>query len=921
MIPGNVKSLLAVAARLMRPGHRLLLLVTLSSLSSAGLRAAATAEGRAYDAARNMFYGGDYERAEKEFGEFIKIHPDSEKVPEAVVLQAQCSYQQQKLDEALALLRGRLVGAGKLADEYRYWIAESLFQKADYAGAATAFAQVLSDFPNSARRLAASLGEAYARFKAGELQQTVDLLSQPKSAFQQAAQNRMDDDLAVRGHLLLGEAYFGLKQFQRGQEVLIRLADRNLRPDLNWQRLYLLARLQSAGEQFDAALQTTTNLLGQLTAFTNLAALSLQADMSALQAEVFEQKGQMESAIQAYEKNLNPTVPMGRRRQALQQTVRLTLAQNKIGEAGKRLESFVTQNPGDPLLDLLRLTLGELRLREYYELAEEPRSNATNLLQQAKTQFEQVIANANTQLVAKAQLDRGWYLWELGRSDADTNRISESMLAFQAAADGLPRSEGQAVARFKRADCQFHLLSYAGALTNYWAVVTNYPDLPKIQSDLVGLALYQIVRASIQLGDSTNADQAVRRILADYRPGELNDRSLLLYGQALSRVSDPAGAREFFADFVKRFPQSQMLPEVELAVARTYEEEGNWAEAATLYDQWTAKRGEHVARPSVEFDRAWANSLAGNETNAYTLFTNFVAQFPAHPFAPQAQYWVADYFYRLGGTNYVKAEENYQKVYQNTNWPPSELSFQARMMAGRAAFARQGYNAAANYFTSLINELAKLNPRPALLAEAYYALADTYVRNPEAGPGSTNILDNYTEAIVALSRIPREFPDKALVPLAWGQMGAYYAQLAALSHDPKDYERATNAFTNALYSDLADPTCRGMAEVGLARVLEKQAQAQETKPADRTSLLNEAFTHYWYTVEGKNLRPGDPADPFWVKEAAVSAARLAEELRQWDVASKWYKRLLTLLPPLRRIWELKLEKLEQLRAQTESAND
>ena len=158
MIPGNVKSLLAVAARLMRPGHRLLLLVTLSSLSSAGLRAAATAEGRAYDAARNMFYGGDYERAEKEFGEFIKIHPDSEKVPEAVVLQAQCSYQQQKLDEALALLRGRLVGAGKLADEYRYWIAESLFQKADYAGAATAFAQVLSDFPNSARRLAASLG-------------------------------------------------------------------------------------------------------------------------------------------------------------------------------------------------------------------------------------------------------------------------------------------------------------------------------------------------------------------------------------------------------------------------------------------------------------------------------------------------------------------------------------------------------------------------------------------------------------------------------------------------------------------------------------------------------------------------------------------------------------------------------------------
>ena len=89
-----------------------------------------------------MFYTGIYELAEKEFAEFIQKHPDSEKVPDAVLLQAQCRYQQKKSDEALALLRERLVNAGKLADQYRYWIAECLFQKGDYAAAATAFAQV-----------------------------------------------------------------------------------------------------------------------------------------------------------------------------------------------------------------------------------------------------------------------------------------------------------------------------------------------------------------------------------------------------------------------------------------------------------------------------------------------------------------------------------------------------------------------------------------------------------------------------------------------------------------------------------------------------------------------------------------------------------------------------------------------------------
>src|SRR5205823_9878185 len=178
-----------------------------------------------------------------------------------------------------------------------------------------AFARVLSDFPDSSRRLDASLGEAYARFKLGDLQRTVDLLGQEKGVFQQATQGRMDDELAVRGYLLLGEAYLGLKQFPRGEEVMTRLADRNLRPDLNWQRLYLLARLQSAGQQWDAALTTTTNLISQLVPVTNVASLNLQADTAALRGEIFEHKGQTESAIQAYERNLTINAPVARRQQ------------------------------------------------------------------------------------------------------------------------------------------------------------------------------------------------------------------------------------------------------------------------------------------------------------------------------------------------------------------------------------------------------------------------------------------------------------------------------------------------------------------------------------------------------------------------------------------------------------------------------
>jgi TolA-binding protein len=891
------------------------LLVALGFLLNPQARGAG-AEARAYEAAVRLYDGAAFDLAETELANFIKTYPDSENVPQAVLLQAQSRFQLNKYDGALSLLRERLGNAGKLADQYRYWIAECLFQQGDFAGAATAFAQVLNDFPNSTRRLNASLGEAFARFKLGEWKRTAELLTQPGGAFQQAAQKRTDDVLFVRGLLLLGETFLALKEYRAGEEAMDRLAERNLPPESSWQRLYLLARLQLADQRPDSALQVLTNLLGQLTAVTNAVSLRMKADAVALQGELFEARNLPEAAIHAYETNLSTNTPAARRQQALQQIVKLTLAQGQVGEAGRRLEAYTAQNPGDSTLDLVRLTLGELRLREFYAQPAENRKVATNLLQQARSLFDQIMANTNTQFSARAQLDRGWCLWEEAQAGGATNRLTESRSAFRAAAESLPRSDDQAVARFKCADCQFALADFAGAAADYWRVATNYSDLPRVQNELAGYSLYQIVRVSIQSGDVAGANQAIERILADYPPGPFTDRSLLLYGQALNRLESPRAAREFFDGFVKRFPESPWRPQVELAIARTYEQEGDWKEAGNLYGQWLTRNADHPARPDAEFNRAWAEDLAGNEAKAFERFTNFVAEFPTNKLAPQAQYWVAAYFYRLGGTNYDKADENFQYVYQNTNWPVSEISFQARMMAGRAAYRRQGYKDAANYFKNLIDRLVNLNQPSALLPEAYFALADTYIASPAGALlGSTNALDGYKEAIGILDKIVREYPAIALAPLAWGQIGNCYLQLA--SAEPNFYDRAANAYTNALKSELADVKCRSIAEIGLATVLEKQAE--RAPAAERANLLAEARRRYWNVLDGKDLAQNESADAFWLKEAAVAAAHLAEELQRWDEAENLYRNLINWAPLLRKTWELKLEKLRQVRSQLGSA--
>jgi len=89
---------------------------------------AASAEARAYEAAVRLYDGAAFDLAETELANFIKNYPDSENVAQAILLQAQSRFRQNKYDAALALLRERSINAGKLADQYRYWIAECLLE-------------------------------------------------------------------------------------------------------------------------------------------------------------------------------------------------------------------------------------------------------------------------------------------------------------------------------------------------------------------------------------------------------------------------------------------------------------------------------------------------------------------------------------------------------------------------------------------------------------------------------------------------------------------------------------------------------------------------------------------------------------------------------------------------------------------------
>jgi TolA-binding protein len=845
-----------------------------------------TPEDIAYKAAARAFQDGLFDRAEKELGDWAKHYPKSEKWPEVILLQAQARCKLNQCDAAVSLLNAGYAQAGKLADKFRLWIAEAQLQRGDNASAAAAYAQLLKDFPDSPSRSQAGFGEAYAWFKLGNTTNAIELLRQPGAAFQKTAQAQPNDEYVLRGFLLLADAFLTRQEYKSAEDTLNLLKNRPLPPQLNWQREFLLVRARLDSNRPAEALASLTNLLVLATATGSPAS---QADSIVLQGRVLDAAGQRDEAVKVYEQKFE-SLPAPQKRQVLHKLEEIYLASGNLDLAARTLETFLARFPKDPEEDQMRLALGELYLKAWttQKTATGP---ITNALQRAQTQFDFIVQNSpQSASFGLAQLDRGWSLWEAGNP-------GESALAFKIATERIPPSTNQLVARTKWADTQFALKDYAGARENYRLAASQAAQYPGLAQSWFENNHYQIIRASLELGDLPAATAALDKMIELFPQGTLLDRAMLLTSQALLTHNNPTQARKVLTDLVQRLPNSPLIPQAKLAIARTWSQESNWTEAAARLDAWVATYTNHPTLAQAEFDRAWVYEQAGQDAKALQLYTNFVARNPLSALAPLAQNAAADHYFNTG--NYEDAEKHYQLLFQNTNWAGSGLALRARLCAGRSAFNRQGFSDATNYFVNLIN-LLNSDPTQSLdlLCSTYFALGDTFIAMPSLE--NTNSLKKFGEAIVVFSRIPET---NSLAPMAWGRIADCHFQLA--SQDASRYTNALQFYQKVMESPASPPSERSDAECGVAGVLE--AQARSMAPPEQLPLLKQALDHYLNIALENNLRPGEKPDPFWLGRAGLEAARILESQNQWTEAANLYQRLQKALPNLRGILEKKVD--------------
>jgi TolA-binding protein len=845
--------------------------------------AAGTAkEQRAFSAAGSAFQDGMWSRAEAELDQFKKDFPKSTNAPQALLMQAEAEFNQGEFTNAIALLAdaGNMAKSGNLADQYFYWIGEAQFQNTNYQDAAETWIALEQKFSESPLRLRAVVSAAAALVEQGGWQRTVALLEETNGVFQRTVQMDSGNELVSRGRLLLAQAKFALQDFAGEFAVLTSLNPQTLKPDLGWQCAYLIYQNRNAAGDFAAALVAATNILQSARLENNG---GLYSESVALHADALEKSGLTNEAIAAYSENLTNNAPVERQRQAVLKIAALSVAQDQFPAATNALETFLAQFPDSPAADIALLTLGELHLKNY---TAQPQV-ATNDLQQAQARFDQFISTfTNSPLIGKAYLDRGWCKWLPEKNPGSSGD-------FQMAANSLPFSEDLAVAKFKLGDALFAQGDFAGARTNYESVVDDFTNFPAVGESLGAQALYQLSRVCIKLNDLDGARSSLARILTIYPTSDLAENGILLAGEGMTDLNYPTNALKLFQQFKDKFPNSDLLPEDELAMARAYEQERDWPSAIGVYDGWVEHFGTNsLLLPQVEYARAWANFQAGNETNAFQLFTNFIAQFPQNPLAPVAQWWVGDHFYRAG--EFVDAERNYEYVFQN--WPTNDLAYPAKMMAGRAAMGRGSYQDAIGYFTSLT---ADTNCPPDYDAQALFAYGGALTLMESSDTNKP--LSNFDLAAAVFKQISQKYPSSEQAALAQGEIGDCYLELT-------NFVAATNAYAQVVNSTNASVSARSQAQVGIGIATEKMAAL--TTITNQAALFNQALGNYSDVLYENNLRDGEQPDPFWRKKAGLQAAALAEALANYEVATNVYLYLEDLFPQAKDSLDKKIAALQ-----------
>ncbi len=853
---------------------------------------------RLWNAALSAFEDGFWERSIQDLDEYLKLSPGAAATSRALLYQARARSLLGEPEAGIRILLNRLDSTDLWQSEYLYWLGVLNLEAGRFGESLRFFEQVISN-PDTERaesaeihvdrQLDACLAASKALRQLGDAGRSQDFIRAHSEIFKIESGEPSLESAKIKTQIQLNLA-FSLFETSGPADALSFLESASQEalqafPEALWGHKALRFRIAREIGESGVALELARELK-TLSTRPELASNLFKAN--SFLGAALKEHGDLEEAQQVFELNLGDNVTEILRREALINISNILIESNQADLAVDRLKEFIEGYPSDPIIDLAQLTLGELYLKIYHRMKEDQTEDAQGeirvamrlMLDPARDAFQRTLDQfPESPLVGKAMLNLGWVYWEKG-----ADFLPQSLEMFSKAAEALAISKDQAIAQLKLADCYFQTGQYIKAIERYQQLLKDYEFSQSIRKEIFPIALYQIILASVALGDLDQAQITMNDMLIKFRDGKLSDRSLLLVGKAYTQQGKPEYGRSILEMMKKNYPESPLLVEADLAIAKTYAEEQNWSKAVEAFNLWIETNPQSPNLAEAHYQRALCYSGQGENQTALKSFLAMERDFPKNALTHLARLWVADHYFNQ--RDFLLAEAAYRKLFESDLDVSPALKDQALMMAGRAAFALQEFDRAASHFKEVVQSGAE-----AFKPQALFAYGDVLLRRPQTNPAAP--LEHYAAAREVFEQIPRNYPKHPIAAAALGQIGNCYLQQAAL--DGTLYEKAILAYSETIRSEMADVSVRSQAEIGIAKAYEKQS-SKTNVPEKSKEFMNLALDHYLNVLYGKNLKSGESPNPLWIKEAGLAAARVLENRGDWLQVTRIYERLGSLDP-------------------------
>jgi tetratricopeptide (TPR) repeat protein len=457
------------------------------------------------------------------------------------------------------------------------------------------------------------------------------------------------------------------------------------------------------------------------------------------------------------------------------------------------------------------------------------------------------------------------------------------------------------VARFKAADAAAWLGDAPLALTGYLEVADAVVERPAEREIWMPAALEQAVIAAIASTNAPAGESALRRLLELPQAVVRAGQSVLWLGSSLARQGAGELGRGLLQDYLLRFPDSTVRPEVELELAMLGLHDERWADSVAELRRWLMAHPQHPGAVRAGFHLAYALSRSGDPAAAMSQFSQLAAKNPADPGTLSAQLWLAGRFFEQ--QDYLQAGQASAAILTNATVRAArgDTWYRARLWAAEAGRKLQNFESSAEHFRELINDKAA----PAEIQSAALFHYGELLQAKPVDPGS-DPLSRYRLALEAFTRV-LEFTNSPYVAPALGMMGNCHFQLSTLN--PADYTRAAELYLRAAKLPGAGIETRCRAWLGYAAVNRKVSELRSG--TESGEFLERAIQAGLDVALGKILSPGEKLSADILTEAARGTGEILERLGRTGEAAGLYEHVARELPAVAATWGQRARRIRE----------